>query len=81
MTFMEELNNVFPLHTLNTNIMCAVNEENQSCIRMTSAQNFTPQTKHIAVKYHHLCSFVKCVQIVIKYIRSQEQKSDTLTDH
>ena len=67
---MEELNNVFPLHILNTNIMCAVNEDNQSCIRMTSAQKFTPQTKHIALKYYHLYSFVKCVHIVIKHIRS-----------
>ena len=61
MALMEELNNVFPLYIPKPNIMCTVHEDNQPCIRMSFAQKFTPQTKHIALKYHHFRSFVKSI--------------------
>ena len=46
---------------------------------MATLQKFTPRTKHIALKYHHFCSHVKCGAIQISYCRTTEQKADLLT--
>jgi hypothetical protein len=40
-----------------------VREDNQSCIAMAKNPKFTPQTKHIAIKYHHFLSMLSLNQI------------------
>ena len=40
---------------------------------------FNPQTKHIALKYHHFCSHVKNGHIEISYCPTEDQKADLLT--
>ncbi len=51
----------------------------QLCITMATSQKFSLRTKHIALKYHHFCSFVKDGRIKISYCRTTEQKADILT--
>ncbi len=46
---------------------------------MASSDKFTPQTKHIALKYCHFCSHVKCGHIEIIYSPTEDQKADLLT--
>ena len=59
MTLMKKLHTIFPVHINKPNFFCKVHEDNQSKIRMATSDRFTPQTKHIALKYHHFCSYVK----------------------
>ncbi len=59
MTLMKELHTIFPVHINKPNFFCEVHEDNQSTIKMATSDKFTPQTKHIALKYHHFCSYVK----------------------
>jgi hypothetical protein len=59
MTLMKELHTIFPVHINKPNFFCKVHEDNQSTIRTAKSDKFTPQTKHIELKYHHFCSHVK----------------------
>jgi hypothetical protein len=59
MTLIKELHTIFPVHINRPNFFCKVHENNQSTIRMATSDKFTPQTEHIALKYHHLCRHVK----------------------
>jgi hypothetical protein len=76
---MKELHTIFPVHINKPNFFCKVHEDNQSTIRMANSDKFTPQTKHIALKYHHFCSHVKNGCIEINYCRTEDQKADLLT--
>jgi hypothetical protein len=51
MPLMKELYNIFPVHINTPNFFCKV--------QMATSDKFTPQTKHIALKYRHFCSHVK----------------------
>jgi hypothetical protein len=53
MMVMDELNKEFLLLMTAPQFFCKVREDNQSCNTMATSQKFTPQTKHIALKYHH----------------------------
>ena len=78
-TLLKEVNAVFPVHVKTPTFVCKVHEDNQLCITMATSQKFSPRTKHITLKYHHFCSFVKDGQITISYCRTTEQKADILT--
>ena len=52
-TLMREMNEIFPLYLPQPRFIIKVQEDNQSCIAMVKNPKFTPQTKHIAIKYHH----------------------------
>jgi hypothetical protein len=79
MTLLQELHQVFPVHIKKPNFHCKVHEDNQSCIKMAQLDKFTPRTKHIALKYHHFCRYVKRGEIAIHYCPTDEQKADLLT--
>ena len=53
MTLLEDINEVFPTGKKTPKVHCKVWEDNESCIKVTKNENFTPRTKHIAIKYHH----------------------------
>jgi len=38
--------------------LLSIREDNQSCIAMAQNPKFSPQSKHIAIKYHHFCKHV-----------------------
>jgi hypothetical protein len=46
------------IHLPRPEVYCKVFEDNESCIKMTKSEKYTPRTKHIALKYHHFRSFV-----------------------
>jgi hypothetical protein len=57
-TLMQEMNEKFPLYLSSPKFIIKVQENNQSCIAMAKNPKFTPQTKHIAIKYHHFWNHV-----------------------
>jgi hypothetical protein len=79
MTFMKELHAIFPVHIRKPNFFCKVHEDNESTIIMAKSDKFTPQTEHIALKYHQFCSHVKNGHIEISYCPTEDQKADLLT--
>jgi hypothetical protein len=79
MALMKELHTIFPVHINKPNFLCKVHEDNQSTIRMATSNKFPPQTKHIALKYHHFCSHVKNGRIEVNYCPTENQKADLLT--
>jgi hypothetical protein len=79
MTLMKELHTSFPVHINKPNFFCKVHEDNQSTIRMATSDKFTPQTRHIVVKYHHFHSHVNNGCIEINYCPTEDQKADLLT--
>jgi hypothetical protein len=81
---MRELKVVFPLYLPQPKFVLKVREDNQSCIAMTINPKFTPQTKHIANKYHHFWKHVKTHSnqdrfIEMEYCATAEQVTDILT--
>ena len=63
----EKLSDIFPLYIKKQYFHCKVFEDNQSCIAMTEYSKISPQTKHIALKYHHFKSYVDSKRIIIFY--------------
>ena len=80
MTMMEEINKLFPLLIQKPKFVCQGHEDNQSCIKMATGTKFSPQTKHIALKYHHFISNVKSGRVKITYTPTDEQLDDILTN-
>jgi hypothetical protein len=76
---MKELHTIFPVHINKPNFFCKVLKDNQSKIRMATSDKFTPQTKHIALKYHHFFSHVKNDHIEMNYCPTEDQNADLLT--
>ncbi len=74
MTLMKELHTIFPVHINKPNFFCKVHEDNQSTIKMATSDKFTPQTKHIALKYHHFCSHLKNEHIEINDCPTEDKK-------
>ena len=79
MKMMEEIHAVFPIHISKPDFVCKFHEDNQSCIKMSTGINFSPKTKNIALKYHHLISHVKSGHVVIYYRPTEEQLADLFT--
>ncbi len=67
------------MHINIPNFFCKVHENDQSTIKMATSDKFTPQTKHIELKYHHFCSHVKNGRIEINYCPTEDEKADLLT--
>ena len=76
---LKEVNTVFPVHVKTPMFVCKMHKNNQLCITMATSQKCSSQTKHITLKYHHFCSFVKDGRIKIPYCRTTMQKADILT--
>ena len=70
---MEEAAGLFGLLTRDSVFRCTVWEDNESFITVAKIPNFTPRTKHIAIKYHHFRRFVSDETIIIKSIDTAEK--------
>ena len=70
---MKETAGLFGLLTRYPVFRCTVWEDNENCITVAKSPKFTPQTKHIAIKYHHFRRFVSNGTIIIKSIDTAEQ--------
>ena len=79
LNLMKEIHEVVPLQQNDPKFFCTVWEDNRSCIRVAENPNFTPRTKHIALKYHHFRQFVKSGLVRIFSIDTLEQTADIFT--
>ena len=79
MRFLIEISAYIHLNLPKPEVYCKVFEDNESCIKITKSEKYTPRTKHIALKYHHFRSFVKRDIIRILPISTKEQLADMLT--
>ena len=66
MTIMEEINELLPLLISKPNLVGKVHEDNQSCIRMATGTNVSPEIRHKAFKNHHFISHEKYVRVYIQ---------------
>ncbi len=83
-TLMREMNEKFPLYLPQPRLIIKVREDNQSCIAMVENPKFTPQTKHIAIKYHHFRKHVITQTnpdgfISLEYCSTHDQIADVFT--
>ena len=89
MQLMDEINKIFPLNEAKPKIhckldkeepktQCKVYEDNESCIAMAKNRQFSPRTKHIAIKYHHFRRLVNKT-VTLHSIDTNEQMADALT--
>jgi KUP system potassium uptake protein len=81
---MKEINVIFLLYLLQPKFVIKVREDNQSCIAMAQNPKFSPQTKHIALKYHHFCKHVITQSnpngfLSIEYCSTDDQIADIFT--
>ena len=79
MALMKEVYFIFYIHLTNQEVFLKVFKDNQSCITVADYNKFSPITKNIAIKYHHLLSFVKKKIIWICYIDTREQTVEIFT--
>ena len=79
MNLIVEVGDVFPLNNPKPKFHCKVFEDNRSCIRVAESPKFTPQTKHITIKYHHFRKHVSDKTIAIFPINTTYQLADIFT--
>ncbi len=70
---------ILPFENPDPEFYCRVWEDNGSCIKVAENPQFTPRTKHIALKYHHFRQFVSNGTIKISPIDMHEQIADIFT--
>ena len=58
---------------------CKLFEDNNGALELARAPKYRPRTKHIALKYHHFRSFVKCGYVKVSRIETKEQLADIFT--
>ena len=51
-------------------------KDNQGSIALVVSSQMRPHMKHIAIKYHHLCSFVAHSDVDIKHVDTKEHIAD-----
>ena len=56
-----------------------VYEDNQGAIGLVVSPHMRSRTKHIAIKYHHFCSFVANGDVKINHFNTKEQIMDIFT--
>ena len=79
MFLLREFSVIFNLYFPLTNIKCKVFEDKQSCIQVYKTPKFTPRTKLISIKYHHVCSYIKNGYIEILPIDTHKHTEDIFT--
>jgi hypothetical protein len=81
---MKEINVIFPLYLPSPKFVIKVCKDNESCISMANNPKFSPQTKHIAITYHHFWTHA-IIQlnpngfIQINYCSTNDQVVDLFT--
>jgi hypothetical protein len=60
-------------------VKCTVFEDNTGALELATALKMRPQTRHIAIKYHHFRNKVDPGQIQIKCVETKNQIEDIFT--
>ena len=69
------------LEAESTTFKTTVWEDNMGCLKLARMEpgNYTPRSKHYAVKYHWFRSKLKTTRSTVEYIESSLQKADIMT--
>ncbi len=54
-------------------------EDNKGCVDLIAAPTMKPRSRHIAIKYHHFCEYVRRGGIKIQWITTDKQLADIVT--
>ena len=80
---MKEIEFVLKLQEDTLMVLCSLFEypvtlykDNQGLIELAFSPQMRPHMKHIAIKYHHLCSFVAHGDVDIKHVDTKEHIAD-----
>ena len=76
---LSELQTFYAAETSKPQVLCKLFEDNNGALLMAKEPKYRPRTKHIALKYPHVRSFVKSGKIQLLPIDTQEQVADQLT--
>ena len=76
---MKETAGLFGLLIRDPVFRCTVWEDNEIYITVAKIPKFTPQKKHVAIKYHNFRRFVSDGTIITKSIDTTEQIADIFT--
>ena len=79
MELLKELRLIIPGEDEKPTVHCTVFEDNKGCIDLVKTPRMRPQTKHIALKYHHFRKHIIDKTISIQYIETSEQVADIFT--
>jgi hypothetical protein len=60
-------------------IRCKIFEDNIGAVEMANVPKMRPRTKHLNVKYHFFCQFVRKGILLVKHIAGEHQMADILT--
>ena len=74
---MNEIDKIFPVIKIKLKFHCKVYKDNERCIWMAKNRQFSPRTKHIAIKYHHFRRYVNKT-VILHSIDMTEQQADAL---
>ena len=77
MQLMNEIHNIFPIKRPKPVVHYYIYENNASCIAMAKNRKFSPRTKHIAIKNHHVRSHVNKT-VFLKSMDTNEKIADAL---
>ena len=81
MELLKELREVVLSETSAPTIHCTIFEDNKGCIDLVETPCMRPQTKHIALKYHHFRSFVKNKTVFMRYVEKLYSKEISSPRH
>ena len=76
---MDELESLIRFFNPTPQICCKLFEDNRSCIIVAEPTRLTSRTKHVTIKYHYFCQFVKNGSVKIYPIGTREQVAEILT--
>ena len=61
-------------------VKCTLFEDNNGALELATVLKMRPRTKHIALKYHHFRSFVKCGYVNVSRVDTVEQLGNIFTN-
>ncbi len=79
LNLMLEIGTVFEFFNPKPKFHCNDFKDNVSCIKVAESPKFTPCTKYIVIKYHHLRNFVSDGMVTIHHIDTKQQIADIYT--
>jgi len=76
---LQELSTITKFIAGNTIAHSTILEDNKGCVDLAVAHKLHPQTKHIALKYHHFCCHVASGAIRVQWIDTKHQLANIFT--
>jgi hypothetical protein len=78
-TILQETSTFFGYDVQQATTHSTVFEDNKGCVDLIAAPTMRPQSRHIAIKYHHFREHVRRGHIRIRWISTDHQIADIFT--